>query len=179
MTDVQKNLEALKIALKTEEDGYQLYKKGAEQAEDKFVKSIFEQLFKDELMHMDLIKRFYAELNEAGSWAEMSPEEKNYKGLKGELKTIFSNALENVETGKEKITDADVEVYKKAIQFEKDGVKLYSRLYDETEDEKAKKFYAFLRDMEQEHADVLDDAYQYLEDPNNWYLNQEGWTLDY
>ncbi len=179
MSDIQKSLEALKLALKTEEEGYKLYRDGAAQSKNEFVKSIFEQLFKDELMHMDLIKRFYAELNEAGSWAKLSEEEKNYKGLKGELKTIFTTTLKNVESGKETITASDKEVYQRAIEFEKHGVKMYSDLYAETSDDKAKKFYSFLRDMEQEHADVLDDTYQYLEDPDNWYLKEEGWTLDY
>jgi rubrerythrin len=72
-----------------------------------------------------------------------------------------------------------MEVYKKAIEFEKRGVEMYDRLLNETKDEKAHKFYAFLRDMEQDHADVLDNTYQYLKDPDNWYLQQEGWTLDY
>jgi rubrerythrin len=56
---------------------------------------------------------------------------------------------------------------------------MYDRLLNETKDEKASQFYAFLRDMEQDHADVLDNTFQYLKNPDNWYLQQEGWTLDY
>ncbi|MBN2365448.1 MAG: ferritin family protein [Calditrichaeota bacterium] len=179
MADIQNSLEALKLALQTEEEGYQLYKKGAEQTQNEFVKNIFRQLFKDELMHTDLIKRFYARLNESGNWAQLSKEEKDYKGLKGEMQTIFSNSLEAVKQGKETISDNDMEVYQKAIEFERNGVKMYTKLYNETADEKARRFYAFLRDMEQDHEDVLDNTYQYLKDPDNWYLKQEGWTLDH
>jgi len=179
MSDLQQSLEALNLALRTEEEGYKLYKSGAEQSKNEFVRSIFQQLFKDELMHVSLIKRFYAELNQSGSWVKMSAEEKNYKGLKGEIKTIFSQTLEKVKAGKEAITDSDLKVYQKAIDFEQKGVKMYSQLYQETADVKARKFYAFLRDMEQEHSDVLDNTYQYLKDPNSWYMQKEGWTLDY
>jgi len=177
--EMTKSLDALNLALRTEEEGYKLYRSGAANSQNELVKNVFTQLFKDELMHMDLIKRFYASLNKSGSWTELSEEEKNYKGLRGKIKTIFSQSLSEMETGKEKISDTDLEVYQKAIVVEKNGVSMYAALYDESQDEKAKKFYAFLRDMEQDHADVLDNTYQYLKNPDNWYLNQEGWTLDY
>lgn len=178
MADLQKSLEALSLALRTEEEGYKLYKAGADQSENQFVKKILQQLFKDELMHMDLIKRYYAVLNESGGWSQLSPEEKSYQGLGEEIKTIFNEALESMKSGKGEVSDKDLEVYQKAIQFEKKGVEMYSRLYAENQDEQAKKFYAFLRDMEQDHADVLDNTYQYLKNPDSWYLQQEGWTLD-
>jgi len=178
MADLKKSLEALNLALRTEEEGYKLYKAGAEQSENEFVKKILQQLFKDELMHMDLIKRFYAVLNESGGWSQLSEEERKYKGLGDEIKTIFSAALEKMKSGKEGVSEKDLEVYQKAIQFEKKGVEMYSKLYSENQDEQAKKFYAFLRDMEQDHADVLDNTYQYLKNPDSWYLQQEGWTMD-
>ncbi len=179
MADLNKSLEALKLALKTEQEGYNLYKEGASQTENDFVQEIFRQLFKDELMHMDLIKRFYAELNQSGSWAKLSTDEKNYKGLKGEIRTIFTRTLDAVLKGKETISDTDLNVYQRAIDFENRGISMYSKLYNETADDKAKNFYGFLRDMEQDHADVLDNTLQYLKDPNNWYMQHEGWTLDH
>lgn len=179
MSNIQKSLEALALALRTEEEGYKLYKSGADQSKNEVVKKIFQQLFKDELMHMDLIKRFYSVLNESGGWSQLSDDEKNYRGIAGEIKTIFSQALQEVKAGQGEVSNKDLEVYQKAIEFEKKGVLMYTKLYDENSDQKAKKFYAFLRDMEQEHADVLDNAYQYLKDPDNWYLQQEGWTLDH
>ena len=178
MADIQKSLEALKLALKTEQEGYQLYKSGAENANNALVKSIFTQLAKDELMHMDLIKRFYAQLRDAGSWTELTEEEKNYKGIKGEFKTIFSEALQKTKEGKAEVSDSDLEAYDQAINFEKNGVAMYDKLYRESDDEKAKTFYIFLRDMEQEHWDVLDNARQYLSDPGSWYTQQEGWTME-
>jgi rubrerythrin len=179
MSNIQNSLEALALALRTEEEGYKLYKAGADQSNNEVVKKIFQQLFKDELMHMDLIKRFYGVLNESGGWSQLSDVEKNYKGLAGEINTIFSQALEKIKSGQGEVSNKDLEVYQKAIEFEKKGVQMYAKLYAENSDEKAKKFYAFLRDMEQEHADVLDNTYQYLRDPDNWYLQQEGWTLDH
>jgi rubrerythrin len=178
MSDLQKSLEALKLALKTEEEGYNLYRMGAEQTGNELVKSIFHQLFKDELMHMDLIKRFYAQLNNSANWGEILPSDKDYKGIKGEMKTIFSEQLNKLKGDNPQFTDNDIQVYLQAIDFEKKGVIMYDRFVKETDDMKAKQFYSFLRDMEQDHADVLDNTYQYLKNPESWYLRQEGWTLD-
>jgi rubrerythrin len=179
MSQIEESKKALKLALQTEEEGYKLYKSGAENSKNELVKSVFQQLFKDELMHMDLIKRFYSVLNDTGNWAQLSDEEKNYQGLRGEIKTIFTSSLQELDSKKSRVSDTDLQVYQKAIDFEKNGVKMYDDLLKETSDEKAERFYAFLRDMEQDHADVLDNTYQYLKDPDNWYLKQEGWTLDY
>jgi rubrerythrin len=46
--------EALKLALQTEEEGYKLYKSGADNSKNDLVKGIFQQLFKDELMQEKL-----------------------------------------------------------------------------------------------------------------------------
>ncbi len=179
MNDIKNSLEALKLALQTEEEGYKLYKSGADHSNNKFVKSIFQQLFKDELMHMDLIKRFYAHLNKSASWTQLDAKERNYKGLKGEIKTIFSSYLDKIQQSTTAFSDYDLDIYEKAIEFEKKGILMYDKLYKATSDDKAKKFYSFLRDMEQDHADILDNTFQYLKNPEGWHLGQEGWTMDY
>ena len=61
---------------------------------------------------------------------------------------------------------------------EKNGVILYDRLYKETADQFAKKFYSFLSEMEQEHYELLDNTLSYIQRPSNYYLLEEGWTLD-
>ncbi len=178
MSDVRKDLEALQIAIQTEEEGFQLFRTAADNTTHEFVKSIFTRLAKDEMLHKDLIQKFYARLQDSGSWQELSPEDKDYSSTKTEMKTIFSMALQKAKSGDLNISESDVEVYRRAVQFEKDGADLYDRLYNETQDELAKKFYAFLREMETEHMELLDNTLQYLDSPNNWYLLQEGWTLD-
>ncbi|MEJ2636254.1 MAG: ferritin family protein [Calditrichia bacterium] len=178
MADVRKDLEALKIAMQTEEEGQQLFKTASANTKNSFVKSIFDRLAKDELLHMDLIKKFYAQLEHSGSWKELSPQDRDYRSAKQEMKTIFSSALEKAKAGNLNVSESDVEVYRRAVQFEKDGADLYDRLYNETDDKLAKKFYLFLREMEKEHMNLLDNTLQYLDNPNNWYLLEEGWTLD-
>jgi rubrerythrin len=87
--------------------------------------------------------------------------------------------LDEIKSGDASFSDTDIEVYQEAIDFEKNGVEMYDKFYNEMQDDGARKFYAFLRDMEQEHADVLENTFQYLKDPDNWYMQQEGWTLDH
>jgi rubrerythrin len=174
----RKDLEALEIALQTEEEGYQLYQTASKHTQQEFTKSVFTQLAKDELLHKDLIKRFYSRLKETDSWGDLSEEDKDYKKSKQNMKTIFSGALRDAKTGKLEFTNSDINAYQKAVEFEKNGVKLYDRLSKETADQFAKKFYAFLREMEQEHYELLDNTLTYIQRPSNYYLLEEGWTLD-
>ena len=58
MTEERKDLEALQLALQTEDEGYKLYKGAADLKLSKMTHDIFAQLAKDELLHKDLIKRF-------------------------------------------------------------------------------------------------------------------------
>ncbi len=178
MANVSKDMEALQLALKTEKEGYEMFRKAAEQASNDFVKRLFMRLAKDELLHMDLIKRFYADSQKKKSWRELSDAEKDISEAKTEMKTIFTDALEKAKIGELVFSDKDVEIYRKAAQFEKDGTDLYDKLYNETDDPKARRFYAFLREMEREHMEILDNTLQYLENPNNWYLLTEGWSME-
>lgn len=178
MGEIRKDLEALQLAIQTEKEGYEMFRKAAESSKNDFMKDLFMRLAKDELMHMDLIKRFYAELQEKKSWRELTEEDLNVAASKREMRTIFSDAVKLAREGKLEIDQDDVEVYRRAAQFEKDGTDLYDKLYHETDDKKARKFYAFLREMEREHMEVLDNTLQYLDNPQNWHLLTEGWTME-
>lgn len=179
MSPERKDLEALELALRTEEEGYELYKGAAKLKLNDLTAALFAQLAKDELMHKDLIRRFYAKLKESDSWGELSEEDKNYKGSSEQkYKTIFSDALVEAKKGTPAFTNTDKEAYRKAFEFEKRGMELYDRLYNKTADPVAKKFYLFLREMEREHMELLDNAIRYVDNPDSYYLLEEGWTME-
>ncbi|HFE64797.1 MAG TPA: hypothetical protein ENK14_10350 [Caldithrix sp.] len=179
MSPERKDLEALELALRTEEEGYALYKRAAKLKLNDLTAALFSQLAKDELMHKDLIRRFYAKLKKSDSWTELSEEDKNYQGgSKQKYKTIFSDALAETKKVAPVFTSTDKEAYQKALEFEKKGMELYDRLYNETTDPVAKKFYLFLREMEREHMELLDNAIRYVESPDNYYILEEGWTME-
>lgn len=178
MSEVRHELEALQLALKTEEEGYKMYKAAADLDIGSLTRAMFAQLAKDELLHKDLIKRFYTQLKEAGSWKELSEKDRDYTASKKGMKTIFSDALKAAKKGGLDFTATDNDAYRKAIEFEKNGMEMYDRLYNKTSDPAARQFYAFLREMEREHMEILERAVQYLNSPDNYYLLEEGWTLD-
>ncbi|GAB4339963.1 MAG: hypothetical protein Kow0037_25480 [Calditrichia bacterium] len=178
MSDKQKSLEALELALQTEDDGYRMYKTAMEGELNELSRGLFSQLAKDELLHKDLIKRFYAQLNEAGTWAAVSEEDKKAGEMKGKYKTIFSEALQKMGKSGKEFSESEKEAYQKAIEFEKNGMEMYDRLYNETEDPQAKYFYGFLREMEREHMEVLENALQFVNNPDGWLIQNEGWTME-
>ena len=114
---------------KTEEDGYNFYKKVSEEAKNKLVKETFKSFADDELKHKEIIVDFYNSL------------EKNEKiELKERLgacssielaKTIFERADEKI--GESVETDSDViAAYKMASKLEEEGINFYKRLHEST-----------------------------------------------
>jgi rubrerythrin len=166
------------LALKTEEEGYQLYRTATKQAKQNFTRSVFDQLAKDELLHKDLINRFYTHLKTTNEWKSLSANDTDYQSSKKKMKTIFSDALSEAKENQLDFTDDEVNAYRKAVEFEKNGVEMYNDLYKKSTDQFAQKFYGFLREMEQEHYELLERTLSYINQSDNYYLLEEGWTLD-
>jgi len=177
MSSKQEQLEALKLAVKTEEEGKAFYNKAAREAKTTLARETMESLARDEDFHILAIRKFYEELDRNNRWEDI---EKVFTAeqMKGtDIKAIFSKALENA---KNEMADfaSDIEVYERAIKFEEGGADLYKRLRDEATDPMAKKFYDFLYEMEKEHTEVLENSLIYLKDPNLFFQDQESWGLE-
>ena len=177
MSSKQEQLDALKLAIKTEEEGKAFYTKAAREAKTTLARETMESLARDEDFHILAIRRFYEELDKNNRWEDI---EKVFSAeqMKGtDIKTIFSNALKNA---REEMSDfaGDIEVYERAIKFEEGGSDLYKRLRDEATDPMAKKFYDFLYEMEKEHTEVLENSLVYLKNPGQFFQDQESWGLE-
>lgn len=177
MSDKQKNLEALKLAIKTEQEGKAFYTEAAKSAKTELARETMESLAKDEDFHILAIQKFYDSLDKDDTWPDIE-EVFTADQLKGaDTKTIFTNALKNARNEVENLKD-DIEVYQRALEFENGGADLYKKLRDEAVDPNQKKFYSFLYEMEKEHAEILENSLQFLKNPERFYQDQEGWMFE-
>ena len=55
---------------------------------------------------------------------------------------------------------------------------LYSKLFEESKEKKAKDFFAFLMKEEKSHRKILEEAKQFLQNPADYFLRTEGWSFD-
>jgi rubrerythrin len=155
MADLDATLAALQMAIQTEIDGYSFYQKFARQTEDPGARAMFERLAQDEVMHLELLRKTQAVLEESGQWAE-------YRGatlepVKGA--PIFSR--QRVEQNVVAYT-SDLSALRLAYLIEKDAVDLYRRAAQGTTDPNGKRLFLDLVKMEQGHLDLLEGEYDFL-----------------
>jgi rubrerythrin len=155
MTQLDASLAALQMAIQTEIDGYTFYQSFAERTEDPNARAMFEQLAKDEVMHLELLQNTKAMLEDSGQWSEY--EGLNTEGMEGA--PIFSR--ERVEQNVVAYT-SDLSALRMAYLIEKDAVDFYSRAAEQTHDPNGKRIFLDLVKMEQIHLDLLEGEYNYV-----------------
>ena len=168
---ISEDLEALKLALKSEEDGHKFYKQAEGRVESALAKTVFAALAQEEFEHIEIIKRFYSSLEEKREWPSLG-EDKAPRGMAGNVRTVFEEASEKLEEHV-KVEAADRQAYDTAMEMENAAYSLYARLLQEAEGEKAKELYRFMCQLEKEHWDLLADTVLYLDNPRQWFFLHE------
>jgi rubrerythrin len=166
--------EALRQALKMEEDGKSFYSKAMERVQSKLAKEIFRSLIKAEEKHVRKIKELYESIEKTGEW----PEVILTRSDKETVRNIFAAATVGI---KERIkgTSTDIDALKMAAKLEDEGMKYYQARADQTEDLFEKKFYRLLVHEEGEHFVSILDTIEYLEDPQGYFSQLERGTLSF
>ncbi len=168
---------AAKNAIQLEKKGYDIYRNGAAKTSNVLGKYTLEMIAKKELDHIKAIEEFMegiaghpAALDKATS--DINPKEKiDYvkpimDKLAGQLKTKVS-------------PDPDLRaVYETALSLETDSFNLYKKLSSDAGEPKVKKFFEFLMGEENLHYELLQDTLKYLDDPAEWFKEQERWIVE-
>jgi rubrerythrin len=172
MSGRQQELESLNTAIKTEQDGRAFYLEAAERAANPLAKSVFTHLAAEELVHIDIIQKFYDALKETGTCQEVESELKAPETPQTRMKNVFQKARENMD--REVTTDtASLEAYQKAMDFEQKAYDMYKTLLESSEGCMAEELYRFMMDQENEHYAFLKETHDYLEKPGDWFLREE------
>jgi rubrerythrin len=166
------DMERVKLAVKTEQDGHEFYKMAAKKTAHKLARAAFELLAKEELRHVALIQGLGKQLEGKGKAQKI--EEVTRRALESDLKTIYGAA--HAEPVKEEMDPAAA--YEKAIELEKKITSLYSGYSKDCNDENARRLFAVLYSEEEHHLSLLKDMHQYLTNPDEWFIDRDGIMLD-
>ncbi len=155
MADLEAALAALQMGIQTEIDGHDFYVKFAAQTEDAGARAMFERLAQDELMHLELLRKASAALEESGAWTE-------YQGIP--YSPVGGAPIFSRERVKENIVNStsDLSALRVAYLIEKDAADFYGRAAQETDDSNGKRMYLDLVKMEEGHLALLQGEYDYL-----------------
>jgi rubrerythrin len=157
--DLAAALTALSIAIQTEKDGRDFYKRAAERTNDPGGKVLFTSLADDELEHLRLLEAQKQSLTKEGRWLPRSE-----TGLEEHRPEVKGAPLFSRETLNEDINvyTSELSALRMAFLIEKDAVAFYSKAACETEDPEGKATYQFLVGMELEHQRILEEEYSAL-----------------
>jgi len=164
--------EAIRVALKTEQEGLEMYQKAREKTTNSDGKKMFLALVEDEKSHVRMIKRIAEGLGMSEALQEAldgTPRER--------IKTIFSKARDELPREVATSTD-DVEALRLALDFEKRGYEFYGRVAKDACSESEKALFESLALEENEHYAILQQTLEYLDNTGQWFLWDEQGLLD-
>jgi len=152
-------LMALDVAIQTEKDGRDFYKRAAEKSSDPGGKLLFTSLADDELEHLRLLESQREALARQGQWLSPKKLVEQTRPIRTEGTPLFSReALTNNVSA----YTSDLSALRLAFLIEKDAVVFYTRAAAETEDPDGKAMYGRLVEMENEHQRILEEEYNAL-----------------
>ena len=152
-------LMALHVAIQTEKDGRDFYKRAAEKSSDPGGKLLFASLADDELEHLRLLESQREALTKEGQWLSPTRPDEQSRPIKVEGAPLFSR---EAVTNNLNAYTSDLSALRLAFLIEKDAVVFYTRAAAETEDPDGKEMYGRLAEMENEHQRILEEEYNAL-----------------
>ena len=151
----------LEFAINMELEGEKYYKEQAEKNNDNSLKNIFLILAKDENNHAEILQNKSNNLPYELNNNETLSEAKNlFKGIKD-----FKNEI--------KQTPDQLDLYRAALEKEKESIQLYEKLLSEANDDKSKDLFKFLINQEKDHYTTLDELVSQLNKCNDWVESAE------
>lgn len=159
-------MNSLEFAINMEIDGEKYYRKQAEINKDNILKAVFLLLAKDEGYHGSILKK---KLNQ--STYELT----DNKTL-SETNNVFkgSGDFENEFKG----IPNQVEVYRLALEKEKQSIDLYEKFLSEATDDGTRKLFEYLVKQEKDHFKIFEALIILVERPEEWVESAEFGTRE-
>lgn len=154
-------MNSLEFAINMELDGEKYYLEQAEINKDNSLKTVFLLLAKDEENHARILRNKSSELSNVLKDSNTLSESKNvFKGIenfKSEIKEIPNQ----------------LDLYRAALEKEKQSIDLYHKFLSEATDDKAKELFKYLIKQEEDHYAILDELVILINRPDEWVESAE------
>lgn len=154
-------MNSIEFAIKMERDGEAYYREQAKNNQDNPLNAVFLLLAEDENGHAVLLKNELAKISYDLADNEALVDTNNVFKDRGDFKNKF-----------EKIPN-QLDVYRMALQMEKDSIELYQKFYQESADDQTKKLFAYLVKQEENHYKIFDNLITLVERPEEWVEDAE------
>jgi rubrerythrin len=154
-------LQALRQAIRLEQDGYKFYTEAAERTTDPRGREMFLSLADDEKLHLRIVQDQYEALSAGTGWVSF-PEALEFKSIDLD-KSLFPPEEESIAP---EASDTDALLF--ALEIENESYELYRKAASETADPAGKAMYQYLASQERTHFDILMLNYEHLVSTGSW-----------
>ncbi len=151
-------IDALKIAIKQEQDGNNYYTKVAKIVEDKDLSKLIKRLAKDEAEHEKIFKNFLNQLEKNGDTQEFEFQESIANFLSVFVDTVFEKKIQDVDKLIKKMK-SDLDILDHAIANEKDTLIFFMELKNISMNKHTGKIFDKIIQEEREHIVSLTKVY--------------------
>ena len=173
VTEQDKTLEALQIAIQMEIEGKEHYLKASGESSNELGKKLLRSLADEEDVHRQKFEEIYSVIQRKMTWPVT---ELHLDGGK-RLRTIFAKVTEEMGFSI-KAPATELEAVQTAMDMENKTQDFYRSRGKEATYDAEREFYEKLAAEEREHHLVLMDYYEYLNDPAGWFVTKEHPSLD-
>jgi len=173
VTEQDKTLEGLQIAIQMEIDGKEHYLKASKESDNELGRKLLQSLSAEEDIHRQKFEEIYEAVRSKKAWPTTDFEPDGGK----RLRTIFARASEEIGTSV-KVVNTEFDAIKIAMDMETKTYDFYKSQSKEATYDAERDFYEALATEEREHHLILLDYYEYLKDPAGWFVTKEHPSLD-
>ena len=173
VTEQDKTIEGLKIAIQMETDGKQYYLKASRESGNELGRKLMQSLAAEEDIHRQKFEEIYGSIQKKEGWPATDFQPDGGRGLR----TIFARATEEMGS-RAKALATELDAVKTAMDMENKTYDFYQKQVKNAAYDAEKDFYQALSAQEKEHHLILLDYYEYLKDPAGWFVTKEHHSLD-
>jgi len=173
VSENEKTLEGLRVAVQMEIDGKEFYLKASRESNNEMGRKLLESLSAEEDLHRQKFEQIYQTLQQKKSW----PGVKLESAGRQQLKTMFAQQVEKLGTTVTALT-TELNAVDTAMDMENKSYDFYKSRSRNATFAAEKDFYEAVAAEETMHHRLLRDYYEYLKDPVQWFQQKEHPLMD-
>ncbi len=174
VTEQDKTMKALQIAIQMETDGKEYYLKASQKSGNNLGKKLLQSLAAEEDIHHRKFEDIYNAIRAKNVWSVTDFQPDGGKGLR----TVFVKAAEEMSPNNIGILATELDAVEKAMNMENKTYDFYQSRAKNATYSAESDFYETLAAEEREHHLILIDYHEYLKNPAGWFVKKEHPSLD-
>lgn len=173
VTEKNKTLQAVQMAIKMENDGKDYYMKASQKSSNELGRKLLRELAAEEDVHRQKFEQIYDAIRQKKGWPLVALEPDSGRVLR----TVFTRAVKKLGSNVEVLT-TELDAVQKAMEMENKTYDFYKSRGRDAVHNAERDFYASLAAQERVHHQVLLDYHDYLTNPVGYFTQKEHHSLD-